>query len=96
MQAHLGDAFSMPSPLIGQSVLGAVAGQSFRRWSDGDLRRAGGFRMYCAKCHRQLYYSDPKKHGWCFNCNGVVDIETCKVPFWSLMAVFTTAWPLCL
>jgi hypothetical protein len=56
----------------------------------------GGFRMYCAKCHRQLYYSDPEKHGWCFDCNRVVDIDQCKIPFWSLMAVFTTAWPLCL
>ena len=50
--------------------------------------------MYCAKCKRQLHYKDASNQGWCFDCWQIVDIESCKVSYWNLMAVFTMCWPL--
>jgi len=50
--------------------------------------------MYCPHCGRQLHYRDPYNQGWCFHCADIVRISPCKIPFWSLMAVFVLLWTL--
>jgi hypothetical protein len=72
---------------------GANRGRSFRRRLR-ELLPERGIAMYCAKCRRQLYYKDPENHGWCFGCGEICSIENCKIPYWSLMAVFTMLWTL--
>jgi hypothetical protein len=50
--------------------------------------------MYCSKCGRQLHYKDAENQGWCFDCWKIVDVASCNVSYWNLMAVFTMFWPL--
>ncbi len=50
--------------------------------------------MYCAKCRRDLYYRDPENHGYCFNCDQIVNVENCKISSWNLIAVLMMFWTL--
>jgi hypothetical protein len=50
--------------------------------------------MYCAHCGQPMFHKDLNNQGWCSRCGDIVEISKCKVPFWSLMAVFTIYWTL--
>jgi hypothetical protein len=48
--------------------------------------------MYCSDCHRQVFYNNPEKQGWCEKCQRIVKVSQCSVSYWCVAAAILLPW----
>lgn len=48
---------------------------------------------YCSKCHSEVNKEAATPfHGWCQHCKDIVDVTSCKVPYWVIALTLVLLW----
>ncbi len=48
--------------------------------------------MFCSNCRLPVHYKDLKNKGWCEHCRRVIDVTSCRVSYWCVLAVMMMPW----